>query len=528
MKRSKKSRVSWPSGPNLCQVKMFRTEDCPAKVASQPQRLSYPKQSSGKRQVPDLPPGFEGNHYAEKISVSTIPRIKWKRPAKFMVSDAWLMGDGGESTERRTENLRISKVLEAMYPHRSTIPSRPSVSPVVEAESFDDSKTPVIRLTPIEDESESSEESSNTSLESNITANKQSSLETKPPCSIQQLASGLAPELSLAASAALAALMKTKEHGSMVDPDLLIQFLKDPEMIKNLITDSTGKSSETKNQPLEANNTNPTRFVPELVSALPMTKPQPTIIPQKQSVAPSQLFTMPEQRRASPPKPEQRRVSPPRPEQRRVSPPKPVNQTISQLNQVNENLPMSVQPCVSIAKQPSLQARLPSSSLPMNVNRQRPPQVFSEPKVTMNPQPQHNSAYRTPEMNYVQAPVGFGRGPQTGFNTYPMNLNRTDVSGRVNPVVQPRKSDDYFKNLIRQHGTVNHETTNQYHSQTGKFNGRIDHNKVQKQCMYYGTPRGCQMCDSCVHVHDRFRPSFEAEAPMAKRLKFGRYDRNGF
>ncbi|KAJ4890181.1 Zinc finger CCCH domain-containing protein 45 [Raphanus sativus] len=517
-KRSKKSRVSWPSGPKLCQVKVFRTEDCPAKVASQPQRLNYPKQSPGKRQVPDLPPGFEGNHYADKLSVSTIPRIKWKRPRKFLVSDAWLMGDGGESTERRTENLRISKVLEAIYPHRSTIPSRPSVSPLVEAESFDDSKTPAIRLTPIEDESDSSEESSNTCLESGFTASKQVSLETKPlPCSIQELASGLAPHLSLAASAALSALMKTNEQGSMIDPDLLIKLLRDPEMIKNLITDdASGKSSETKNQHLETNNVNHTRIVPQQhVTALPMTKPKPTIVPQKQSVAPSQPITNHEQKRASPPKPEQRRVSPP----------KPVNQKIFPLNQINRNpvssIPMSVQP--------SLPPRLPSSSLPMDINHQRPPHVFSEPKVTMNPQPQpqHNSAYRTPEMKIVQAPVDFGRGPQTGFNNYPMNFNRTDVNGRPKPVVQPMKSDDYFKNLIRQHGTVNHET-NQYHSQNGKFSGRIDQNKVQKQCVYNGTPRGCQMGDSCVYVHDRLRPNFEAEAPMAKRLKFGRYDRNGF
>ncbi|CAN6903949.1 unnamed protein product [Brassica oleracea] len=506
MKRSKKSRVSWPSGPKLCQVKLFRTEDCPAKVASQAQRHTYPKQSISKPRVPDLPPGFEGNHYAEKLSVSTIPRIKWKRPSKFIVSGTWLMGDGGESTERRTENLRISKVLEAIYPHRSTIPSRPSVSPVVEAESFDDSKTPTIRLTPIEDESESSEESSNT------TASKQSSLETKP--SIQGLVSGPAPELSLAAaSAALATLMKTKEQGSMIDPDLLIKLLSNPKMIKHLITDTTGKSSEPKNQPLETNTINPTRLVAEPATPLPMTKPQPTIIPQKQGFTASQPFT----------NPEQRRVSPPKTEQRRVSPPKPVNQNISPLNQVPVSIPMSVQPCViSIATQPPLPARLPSSSLPMNVNpHQRPPRVFSEPKVTVNP-PHHNSAYRTPEMNIVQAPVGFGRGPQTGFNNYPMNLNRTGK-----PVVQPMKSDDYFKNLIREHGTANHET-NQYHSQNGKFNGRTDQNKVQKQCIYYGTARGCQMGDRCVCVHDRLRPNFEAEAPGAKRLKFGSYDRNNF
>lgn len=58
---------------------MFRTEDCPAKVASQPQRQSYQKKPAGK---PDLPPGFEGNHYADKLNLSTIPRIKWKRPPK--------------------------------------------------------------------------------------------------------------------------------------------------------------------------------------------------------------------------------------------------------------------------------------------------------------------------------------------------------------------------------------------------------------------------------------------------------------
>lgn len=128
---------------------MFRTEDCPAKVAYQPQRQSYKKKPTGK---PDVPPGFEGNNYADKLNLSTIPRIKWKRPPKvsyhlvlhsrnlfgksplyliyiwenkqFLVSNTWLIGDGGESTERRTENLRISKVLEAIYPHRSTIPSR--------------------------------------------------------------------------------------------------------------------------------------------------------------------------------------------------------------------------------------------------------------------------------------------------------------------------------------------------------------------------------------------------------------------
>ncbi|CAH2064412.1 unnamed protein product [Thlaspi arvense] len=503
MKSLKKSRVSWPPGPLLCQVKMFRTEDCPAKVASQPQHLTYVKPSSEKPRGPDLPPGFEGNHYADKLNLSTIPRIKWKRPPKFLVKDAWLIGDGGESTERRTENLRISKVLEAMYPHRSTIPSCPFVSPAVEAERFDDSKTRAIRLTPIEDECESPD----SSLESNVTANKQTHPETKPLCStIQEAVSSLAPDLSLVASAALTALMKTKEQGSMVDTDLLIKLLSDPKMIKDLITDTTGKSSETANQH-DDTDINTSRLVPQHVAASTMArKPQPSIIqPQKQSFAASQPFT--------------------NPEQRRVSPPKPVNGNIPPRNPVNGNS-MPVQFSVGIATEPAL---VPSSSLPMSLNLHRPQHVFSEPKVIVNTQPQlqHNSAFRTSEMNNVQASVRFGRYPQTGFDTYPTNLNRVDATSRPKPVVQPMKSVDYFKNLIKEHGTVNHET-NQYHSQTGKFNGRVDQIKVQKQCAYYGTARGCTLGDSCIYVHDRLRPNFEGETPRAKRLKFGRYENNGF
>lgn len=372
----------------------------------------------------------------------------------------------------------------------------------MEAECFDDSKTPVIRLTPIEDELESAEDSSHSMVDAGFTTNKQGQLEIKPPCSTQERVSGLAPDLSLAASAALTALMKTKELGSMVDTDLLIKFLSDPKMIKNLITDTSGKSSETENQPVDTNINSTTRLVSQPVTASPMArKSEPIIIPQEHSVAASRSFTNAE---------------------RRVSPPKPINGKPC-------NIPMPFHSHVGIAKEQTLPARFPSSSLPMNLNLQRPQNVFLKPKVIVNPQPQYqpNSTFRTSEMNNVQSSIGLGRGPQTGFNSYPMNLNRADASGRPTLVVQPMKGLDYFKNLIREHGTDKHET-NQYHSQTGTFNGGIDSNKIPKQCVYFGTVSGCNLGDSCNYVHDRFRPNFEAEAPRAKRLKFGRYEKNGF
>ncbi|CAH2043069.1 unnamed protein product [Thlaspi arvense] len=142
----------------------------------------------------------------------------------FIPNEALLVGSGGESTETLCENLRIAKVLEAFYPHRSVIPDRPSVSSAVEDESFDDGITPNIRLTPIEDE--------------HAAVAAESCHSPKSPSAVF----GLGPDLNLAA---LSALMNTKEQGSLIDADLLVKFLTDPEIIKSLMNDIAGKPLET-------------------------------------------------------------------------------------------------------------------------------------------------------------------------------------------------------------------------------------------------------------------------------------------
>lgn len=78
---------------------------------------------------------------------------------------------------------------------------------MVEGEIFDDSKTPII---PDEDKDESTEESSHTA---------DSHLEFM--------------------------LMKIKEQGSMIDTDLLVKFLSDPEMVKSLMASSTASQPFT-------------------------------------------------------------------------------------------------------------------------------------------------------------------------------------------------------------------------------------------------------------------------------------------
>ncbi|KAK8327629.1 hypothetical protein V6Z12_A11G195900 [Gossypium hirsutum] len=226
MKRSRKSnRVSWAPGVNLCQVKLFLREDCPSKVGGQRQdtiqaKASWTSHPSGMS-ANDLPPGFEGCHYtsALKCDLAKIPRIQWISPPKFALNFNWQVAAGEESKEVEAQKLREKRVLEAVYPRISVIPPNP-VSLNVEVESYDDSRIPLVPLTPIEDDEEAE-------VPSGIAT------QAKSPSNFETVALLKHP----AALAALTAVVKTKEQGSLVDTDLLVKILSDPKIVEKLIHD---------------------------------------------------------------------------------------------------------------------------------------------------------------------------------------------------------------------------------------------------------------------------------------------------
>lgn len=111
----------------------------------------------------------------------------------------------------------------------------PFISPSVQV---DDSNTPIIRVTPIEDDDDQP------ALRSSIA----------PPSVF-----GLGPDLS---QTALSTLLNTKEEGSMVDAGLLVKFLTDPTIINNLLN-AAAKPLET------GNNNNTTKPPPRLVNSPP-------------------------------------------------------------------------------------------------------------------------------------------------------------------------------------------------------------------------------------------------------------------
>ncbi|EFH41339.1 zinc finger (CCCH-type) family protein [Arabidopsis lyrata subsp. lyrata] len=449
MKKTKKSRVSWASDSMLCQVKLFLTDDCPAKVAS------------------NLPPGFEATEYATRRILSHIPRIKWKRPPKvFVLNDALLVGRGGESTETRTENLRISKVLEAFYPHRSVIPTRPSVSPAVEEAHYDDRKTPNIRLTPVEDEREAAVESSHS---------------FEAPAAV----SGLGPELSLLAAAALSAL--TKEQGCQVDADLLVKLLSDPKIVESLINDMKGKPLETANNS-RSTDTNKPRLAPQHVTSTAMDRNPPPI---PGNVVPHNVPVFVQSSATDPPL-----SKPTQPMSSTLS----VNVNLQKPTLVVHSYPLS---SAGIKLEDSYTAAAPLKPSPVDdvvVSEQKTQSLNMSSTWNMN---------RVPESARTETDAKIRNG-------------NTNQDGEVS--AKPVKNLDYFKSLIREHGAVKPAT-----NETNNYKGRVDDKKVvkvkiQKPCMYFNRAKGCRLGESCLYLHDRSKRLWTDVAPphfpRAKRLKF--------
>ncbi|KAK4788222.1 hypothetical protein SAY86_019541 [Trapa natans] len=234
MKRSMKSkRVSWAAGVNLCQIVLFRKEESPSQVGHAKMQLLA---STSCNQYPDNlqsygpPPGFKGT----VRGVPRIPSVKWSCPPKFSLNPTWHVAAGEESREVGAQSLRVSKVLESIYPHSSSIPSSPSVSEEAEVEPLRDSPIPIIPIIPIEE------------IESNILPPLHEPRPIYPPPLERASSSGLPAMVRPGSDVAAAALTISHnriEQGSTIDMNLLIKIITNPELVQKLMNNPPEKNS---------------------------------------------------------------------------------------------------------------------------------------------------------------------------------------------------------------------------------------------------------------------------------------------
>lgn len=220
----KLKRISWASDVNLCQVRLFLSEDSPSQVGSGAQdhlqaKRSWVSHPTGATTDDVLPPGFGGANSATcpQIDVSDIPVIKWKCPLRFLLDIDWQVVAGEESGEVETENKRGLKVLEAVYPRPSAIPPNPLVTVEVENECNNDHQPPLIPVSPVEDD-DAAFEPLKVPHNENPTAGM--------PLNIN-------PSI---VAAALTAITKGNEQGNVIDPDLLMKVLGNQNLLQNLVT----------------------------------------------------------------------------------------------------------------------------------------------------------------------------------------------------------------------------------------------------------------------------------------------------
>ncbi|KAK8587147.1 hypothetical protein V6N13_086152 [Hibiscus sabdariffa] len=481
MKRSRKTnRVSWAPGVNLCQVKLFLKEDCPSKVGGEQQdalqaKTPWALHPSGGC-ANDLPPGFEGGHHGgRKCNLATIPRIQWKIPPKFALNFNWHVVAGEESKEAEAQKLREKRVLEAVYPRLSAIPPNP-VFPDVEVERHDDSQIPLVPLTPIEDD-EGADLSSGIAAQAKSPSNFEKPALLMPPglsntgtpntphcpsSAAEAPISGASSDMMEAALAALTTVMKSKEQGSLVDPDLLVKILSDPKMVEKLICNHHHPSAAA-----DGNLVSAPSFVPEPetgVTSLPCSKPA-TTSSSMPAVRNSKHLVKEFQHSLSRP--------------------------VSMADTVSNSMPMRVE----------------SSSFPFpssNIN------VISGHRVANGT----TAAYST--MNQVQPALSM-------VSVHPAIISTTAMQTmEANPV----KDANYFKNLIREHGREKEEAKVHNISQTVSHLNHIQNTsktKFRKPCMFYNSSKGCRQGSNCPYLHDnktlQWQTGRTLEAPSAKRMK---------
>ncbi|XP_022772674.1 zinc finger CCCH domain-containing protein 6-like isoform X2 [Durio zibethinus] len=259
MRRVHKSkRLTWAPDVNLCQIRLFLSEESPSQVGLGAQdhlqaKTSLVSHLNVAALDNFLPPGFGGVHSTNHLQINL----------SFVLDLNWQVVAGEESEEVEIQNQREVRVLEAVYPRPSAVPTNPFVSADIKNCHYDDQQTPQIPITPIEDEDAAIETSFDILAPFSAPISSQPQLLAAgilPPlhCSMPSVSSASANEKTAAgmvlnvepsvAAAAFTAINQSNECGNMIDPDLLVKILSNPKLIAKVVTDY-GVASGAQNLP---------------------------------------------------------------------------------------------------------------------------------------------------------------------------------------------------------------------------------------------------------------------------------------
>ncbi|KAI3464866.1 hypothetical protein Pfo_021529 [Paulownia fortunei] len=510
----KSKRVTWASDVNLCQVRLFLSEESPSQVGMGTQdhlqaKALWPVQTGGMGSDDNLPPGFEGiqpaNHWTVKLS--QIPLLKWKCPPRFEVNSAWRVVAGEESRETEPQNQREMRVLEAIYPRPSAIPPNPSALVGVEDSINNDQYTPLVPITPIEDEDTALDTSFGSMAANNNPMISQplhlshGTFSSQGSAAINPHANGISaigvePDIVAAAQAALTSVMSNSDQGNLIDRGLLIKILSDPKMIEQLVTNH-GASSGAQNLPSSSTQNMPSS---SSFHSMPVIGAQNVVSSSTQHMPSSILQGMP---------------------------------AIGTKNVASSSTP---------SMPSSSMHNMPSTSTQYIPNVRSPPKSSFDPvNITINRSDPLSAHITRPEV------VGPPRATATG-SFYPPsrigpipNLRPSvpDLISAPSPSVGApiTKDINYYKSLIQQHGGERREVMPQFAHQSSQppvtsqeplnimMKPRDSKPKIMKPCIYFNSSRGCRNGANCAYQHDMPSQQKVASIPEVQSTKRVKLDR---
>ncbi|CAL0331905.1 unnamed protein product [Lupinus luteus] len=544
MKRQRKSNmVSWAPGPNLCQVKLFLSDDCPSKVGQKSQENLQAKTltmlPSSTNENNDLPPGFEGNYFLNlsKAKFSHIPQIKWECAPQFTPDPEWRLAAGEHSRETVDQKLREMRVLEAVYPRISAIPPSPSVSSKVEQEEYDDKLTPLIPITESAEEEDSADITpemastqpfdTTTNLQSQNFPQSTSATSpiiqqchassTVPSSSCGGPLPGISPGLEQDLSAAvIAAISKSNDQGNLIDMDLLAKIFNDPILVEKLIKE---RGTTAAAAPVNASSSGVGRPTSGLEPATsvpvskPTTPPSTMALPSMSNKAtkPASFLT--------------------------PAPGKPADSSVSIFTSALHNpVGKSAAPSFTLSTPP------PSPPAPLN-HKHVNTNVHHMTDVvlrTLNTHPSQQDLLvsyglrRSESLSTLPPFPSTTMNAHAGTNQVGLIATSAPYQPSISSAFAVKKDANYYKNLIKQHGA---DKKDKQDSQIGTHHNNFEDSKtvqnfkmgeiiskIQKPCMYFKSPRGCRNGFNCPYQHDmsvQLRVSNVLELPNQKRFKLG-------
>ncbi|XP_024974862.1 zinc finger CCCH domain-containing protein 45-like [Cynara cardunculus var. scolymus] len=395
---------------------------------------------------------------------------------QFMVDPNWEMEAGSESQETHIQRQRESRIAEVIYLHHSDVPANPSVASDALGLYVDDSRVPIVPLDAINDDM-LPDDGGNLLMTLIPTAKVEETTKqplTFPPLSPQVNGQTLLHRDEVTRTAvALVALIKSKEPGSQIDLELLIQLLRNPDMLEQLMMEH-GLSSNQSSIVISA--------LPKKRSSVPMSIPRPSRRELHPVVTGSTSLSIP-----GPPKPKAAETTWSLSVPFAHSMSREVKSMIDQIDrnsgsQSNESIPVKQKAYVPIP-----------SSISSEYNTGEVRELINE--------------YRVPlRVDYVKP--GSSSSPSAATTVM--------------------KDSHYYRRLISKHG-VTRENSNPQGSLK-----RIGVSLVEQRppCVYFNSPRGCKHGPSCWFQHIKVNMDGGSrgveEQQRAKRMKalggnFGRH-----